>query len=293
MVLPDAAYFPRWAFMPICRGYLLVLFLAGCVSTEPSRSGVSWQSFKANDTGPDRVLFDIALVQRPINDSFLNTELWASADEMILPVDLRENLELNGFRIGLLVGSPPEKLGQLLQSDRSCIDRRGRSVPSGVLLAQNLRESPETVEALLHRDKVQETVSFERPLFGLDLLPNLKQQTVRLRMTPRIEAGVKSMNFKPVPEESKWALELKRPTKLLTDLAMEINLAPNQILIIGGRPEREGSVGYLTFVDDQSGETYQRLLIIRHLRSAAPAPESDSSDIPYPALASQAAKSSP
>lgn len=271
--------------MPIRRGFLLLIFLAGCVSPEPSRSGVDWQTLKvAADPGPDRVLLDVALVQRPLGDPFLTTEIWSSTDEMILSPDLRELLELNGYRIGLLVGSPPEKLSQLLQSDRSCIERRGRSAPTGALLPQNLRECAQPVEGVVYRNKTQDAVTFDRPLFAFDLLPTLKQNSVSLKITPRIESGERAMTYKPVPEEAKWTLEVKRPTRLLDHLAAEIVLAPNQILIIGPRAERENSIGHHSFIDDQSDATLQRLLIIRHVRSTLPTSSADAGDIPYPAV---------
>lgn len=270
--------------MPVRPCIWLVILLAGCVSPEPSRTGVAWQSLKVDaEAGQDRILFDVSLVQRPIDDVFLNHDLWASVDEMILPTDLRENLELNGYRIGLLVGSPPDRLKQLLQSDRSCIERKGRSVAPGTLLQQNLRECFDTTEGTIRRGKVSETVVFDRPLFAFDLFPTLKQQSVRLRVTPRIETGERTMNFKPVPEESNWALEMKRPTRMLTDLAMEIDLAPNQLLIIGARPERVGTVGYQSFVDDQSGEILQRVLVLRHLQSR-PANAEASGTVPFQAV---------
>jgi hypothetical protein len=259
--------------MPMRRGSLLVILLAGCVSSEPSRPGVNWQSMKVDaDPGPDRVLFDIALVQRPLGDSFLTDELWQAADEMIVPADQRELLELNGYRVGVLVGSPPEKLVQLLQSDRGRLDRKGRAAPSGTLLKQDLRECEETIEGFIQSGKNKDAFSLDRPRFGLDLMPALRaNDVVRLKITPRIEEGDNAITYRPAPDVSqgslKWSLEMKRPTRVLSDLAVEIDLAPNQVLVIGPRLEREGSLGVHSLTAELDGEPTQRLLVLRHLRT--------------------------
>src|SRR5436853_144753 len=150
--------------MPTRRGALLLILLAGCVSSEPSRPGVNWQSFKDN-SDPNRVVFDVALIERPFGDPFLADELWASADEMVVSHDQREILELNGYRVGLLVGAPPEKLLQLLQADRSCLQRRGRSTPAGAVLPQKLRECQSPIDTYLYIGRTKSDLALDRPRF--------------------------------------------------------------------------------------------------------------------------------
>jgi hypothetical protein len=256
--------------MPIRRGALLLILLAGCASPEPSRPGAIWQSLKADtDLGPNRVLFDVALVQRPLEDSFLNDEIWASADEMIFSADERELLELNGFRVGLLVGNLPDKLLQCLQSERSCPQRRARSMPAGTLSTQLLRECKSPADGLVYLGKSKEEFDLDRPRFALDLLPTpMPTGAVRLKITPRFEAGDEAINYKPAATDAaglKWALEWKRPTRVLAELELEIELAPNQVLIIGPRMERAKTVGYHSFTDVD--EASQQLLVLRHVRS--------------------------
>ncbi len=277
--------------MPIRRGALLLILLAGCVSSEPSRPGAVWQSRKIeSDPGPDRVLFDIALVKRPLGDAFLTDDIWSSADEMIVSPDQRELLELNGYRVGLLVGSPPDKLLKLLQSERSCMERRGRSTPSGTLVSQNLRDYDGMLDGVLHIGLATQSLSFDRPRFGLDLTPKLtSNDSLRLKIVPRFEAGDKAVNYKPLPDESKWSLEVKRPTRVLADLAFEIDLAADQILIVGPRLERAGTIGYHSLTDDRDSEPNQRLMILRHLRGRTQSPDDDATLAPpNPALARQA-----
>jgi hypothetical protein len=152
---------------------------------------------------------------------------------------------------------------------------------------QNLRECQAPIETFVDLGKSKEELRLDRPRFGLDLLPTLKpNDSVRLKVTPRMEEGDKAVNITPVAEESaglKWSLELKRPTRVLSGLGFEIDLAPNQVLIIGPRLEREGSLGFHSLTDDRDGEWVQRLLILRHLRSKSSVPNSEAIDVVNPA----------
>jgi hypothetical protein len=251
--------------MPWHRGCLLLLVLAGCVSPEPSRPGPAWQSFKV-DADPDRIFLDVAVVQRPFGDAFLDDELWSYADEMIVPPEQRDRLELNGFRAGVIVGASPEKLVGLLQSSRSCVHRRGRAIMSGTTHTQELREGDGELDAVLRVGKTAEELTFDRPTFSFDLLPKRTPGGVQLTLTPRIEFGDKGINYKPVPEESKWSLEVKRPTRVIGDLAIDIPLAPDEVLVIGPRLEREGTIGFHSFTSAADTDPMQRLFFVRLVR---------------------------
>src|SRR4051794_31738973 len=94
----------------------LLAGLLGCVSEETLPTTVS-DSFRLDtESLGDRALLDVALVQAPLGDPFLDRSIWAGADQMILSADKRDVLEANGYRVGILVGAPPAKLMNLLQS---------------------------------------------------------------------------------------------------------------------------------------------------------------------------------
>ncbi len=80
------------------------------------------------------MFLDVAIIERPLGDSFLNQELWSEADEQAIRADVGEQavslerktaLEKNGFRVGQVGGlMPPAKLLSLLLSPRSCQPHR-------------------------------------------------------------------------------------------------------------------------------------------------------------------------
>ena len=66
--------------------------------------------------GPEMVQIDIALLERPLHDRFLNNELWLLADEQIIPLERKAYLEEAGFRIGQVNGLNPSGLQTMLTS---------------------------------------------------------------------------------------------------------------------------------------------------------------------------------
>jgi hypothetical protein len=262
--------------MPPLRRRLFVIAIAlfaalpGCVS-DNGVAPTMHDSYRLDtESFGDRALLDVALVQAPLGDAFLDRLIWAGADQMILSADKRDLLEANGLRIGVLVGSPPAGLTNLLQTDRTCVERHGRFAPSGVTVNQPLLTATETVPCRIQHVGRVETASLDRPIFSLDFTPQrLSPSTIRLKIVPRIETGDKLLTYKPVPEESKWALDTKRAGQSLIELGCDVDLLENQILIIGCRSEREETFGYGGFVRVDGPEPMQRLLVVRHLRPSA------------------------
>lgn len=278
------------------RWVVLVILAGGCAGqTQTVRPANSWQSLKVGaEAGADRVLLDVALLERPLDDEYLNEGIWASADEMVVAPELRELLAVNGYRVGVLVGAPPERLVHLLASERTCIDRRGKSVPSGANVTQPLGTGDDGAAGYLQVGKTRSALTFDRPRFGLELTPKVgERDVVRLTITPRYEDGDKTMNIKAVPEESKWEMEIARPSRVVNELAFSVDLSANQLLIIGPRLEFEGSLGHHSFVHVKDEIATQRLLVLRHLRTPGPGTPSEAAVVEFPnnpPLAIQAAK---
>src|SRR5262249_31000495 len=105
---------------------LLTALLAGCATGKVPHA-VTWldhlRPFQG-PTGPDVVSMQVALIERPVGDPYLNHELWAGADEQAIPLERKVVLEDNGLRVGQIGGIAPAKLLALLTSEKSCINPR-------------------------------------------------------------------------------------------------------------------------------------------------------------------------
>src|SRR5437870_10332225 len=102
---------------------LLAGLLAGCATGTPAPA-TSWlRRFQQLDipTGPDVVNMEVVLLERPVGDSYLDHELWQTADEQVVPLERKAVLEENGFRVGQIGGQTPVGLQALLTSERSCV----------------------------------------------------------------------------------------------------------------------------------------------------------------------------
>ena len=81
---------------------LLSVVLGGCTTARPLRSTGWLDRFRRlnGPTGPDVVQMDIALLERPVGDSYINRDLWTTADEQVIALERKAQLDDNGFRVG-------------------------------------------------------------------------------------------------------------------------------------------------------------------------------------------------
>src|SRR5207247_4496708 len=98
---------------------------AGCDSLPESARTTAWLKrtpFASPAANSQVVQLDVAILERPLGDPFLDKELWQHTDEMIVDLDRKAAVEDNGYRVGQIIGMTPGKLQDLLKSPRSCIN---------------------------------------------------------------------------------------------------------------------------------------------------------------------------
>lgn len=256
-------------------GVLAAFVLTGCATEKP----ISSMSFfnKALPSkliaGPDLIQLDVGLLERPLHDRFLNTELWLLADEQIIPLERKAYLEEAGFRIGQVNGLNPSGLQTLLASDRSCVcpkrhyTRAGNSIllPLGPALAHCRVEQASTPDVL----------EFERADCLLQITPTAAPDNrVHLHCVPRIRYGETELATRPSEDGAAYSLVTDRPVKDFEDLAFDITLEINQYLVIGGRSDRIGTLGWRCFWGGDEPVPAQRLLALRVCRPGIASNES-------------------
>lgn len=255
----------------VLLGSLLVsLSLAGCaVLPEPVKT-TSWLKGKSPFPAPtdaQTVQLDVALLERPLGDSFLNKELWQHTDEMIVDLDRKAAVEDNGFRVGQIVGMTPGKLQDLLKSPRCCINPRRRLIPSGHAVTQYLGPIWPRAEFVVQRGQQIQEAGFDQARFCLEVKPSLTSDgKTKLHFFPKVENGQAALPFQPDPEQSTWTLRVERPSETYKDLGWEVVLSPGEYLVIGGILEKDKSLGHRSFIQED-GSPVQRLLVLRTSRS--------------------------
>src|SRR5262249_26814687 len=92
----------------LCSG-LLAALLAGLALGAADRPGIWVDGLRPYHVpeGPDVVVLEVVLLERPVDDPFVNEELWRSADEQAVPLERKAVLDDNGFRVGQIGGLTP------------------------------------------------------------------------------------------------------------------------------------------------------------------------------------------
>jgi hypothetical protein len=233
---------------------------------------------------------EVVLLERPVADSYINQEVWQTADEQIVPLERKAVLEKNGFRIGQIGGLTPGGLQNLLASSQSCVDPRRHYIRVGNPRLLALGPQMRQCRFRLDLDEEAGDSVFEQALCSVNVLPTLGDKgALHLQFTPQIDYGTAQFQAQPSPEGSGFEFQHKRPTKPFPALSWELNVSPNQYIIIGAKAERFDTLGTQCFIRRDEPNPVQRLLVLRAWRPGTGAPgdaslwaEDDPSAAPQP-----------
>jgi hypothetical protein len=256
----------RWLWLP-----LLASLAVGCVKSSEGVRSTSWlQPFRpaTGPAGADVVHMDVALVELPVGDRFLNKDLWTLADEQVIALDRKAVLEDNGLKVGQL-GVAPARLQRLLTSDRTCINPRRIALRSGN--SYELMLGPPHAQLRFAVEKAGETreVVCDEAQCVLVVTPTLTPDgRTLLRCTPEVRHGQVQHLPRPADDLSGWVLQARQATERYADWTFEVPLATNEYVAVGGRLDRPTSFGNRCFVRCDREPPVQRLLVIRTGRVA-------------------------
>ncbi|HVX63761.1 MAG TPA: hypothetical protein VHC19_24275 [Pirellulales bacterium] len=234
-------------------------------------------------TSPESVALEIVFVQFPFGDREINGPLWTEIDEQELAPDVRQRLNANGFRAGVVSGQLPASLEKLLKlseaaptpMEQTTVDvttkpkihglRKQTRLgdPFKIIAAGEIERLP-TLTTLVRNErgevqgstysKVQchfETRAFAEP-----------DGRIRFELLPQVEHGEPRQQF---VQGQTGAYEYAHvpPHEAYEQLRLEAHLSPGQMLVLGGLPGRLGSLGYHYFTEEIAGRLEQKLLLIR------------------------------
>jgi hypothetical protein len=199
----------------------------------------------------------------PVGDLYINQNLWAVADEQVIPAEKRAVMEDNGFRLGQIGGALPPQLQNLVTSKRSCADPRRVQTHSGSTVRIPLGTTMPLCTFGLHDDKKITPVTLEDADCVLAVTPTLTEDgRTRLQFVPEVHHGHSALLAGPAADRSGWELQQQRPTEHYQALAWEVCVNPGEYLVIGARFERGDTLGHRTFLRGQP-EPCQRLVVLR------------------------------
>lgn len=264
------------------RGWAILMVLsvaccAGCATENPVTS-MSWLGrFRPlrGPVGPDVVQIDIYPVERAISDPYLAHEMWTSADEQVVSLERKAILEEYGFRVGQVGGLIPAGLQTLLTSERSCIKPNRWYLHAGRSTTLPVGPTMSACRFIIDQDGEEVPISFDQAECGFKVVPYIeKDGRIRLHFLPQIRHGETVMTPRAAEDGSGYGLFAEKPLKAFHNLAFDVTLDLNQLLIVGAHAARHDTLGHAWFVRPDEEQPVQRLLVIRACRASLAPQES-------------------
>lgn len=268
---------------------LLAGALAGCFTGQSERSlSRLGPAGLGGPAGEDGVQIDVAVIERPLGDRYLNGELWQLADEQGVTLERKAVLEENGFRVGQVGGLLPAGLQGLLTSPRSCPDPHRLSVRAGNPTAVTLGPVWRACRFEVRQGAAAAAVELADAQCLLEIVPTLTDDgRTTLRFTPHIRHGRPLMVPRPTQGPDgyrRWECVSRQAEEAYTLLSWELTVAPNEYVVVGTHLNKRNSLAQCCFID----AGVQRLLVLRTGR-ALPALPADEDFVRVPPIALQAA----
>lgn len=254
-----------------CAAGLLLAALAGCWFARPSATS-NWLDRLRPFGGPvgaDVVVLEIALLETPIGDKYVNQELWTGTDEQFLAPELRSVQEENGLRVALVHGRAPNQLQSMLTSERYNHNPRQRRLRAGDATVIDVGAKRALCSFELRTDGRTQVHSLAEALCQLQVTPTLsKDDKVHLAFVPQAQ-HFDRQRLPTVSATSALPLQNHRVTDPYAALKFDVVISPNEYVILGTRFDKPKSLGFQFFIDADAQRPVQRLLAIRAIRPQA------------------------
>jgi hypothetical protein len=221
---------------------------------------------------PKRCVLRVAILSRPFGDPAINEAVWRVADEQAISPRDRRAWEVNGLRVGRIIGEPPPELEAILRESapQKKVNPTSFIVESGEQTLISISDPVEQASLLLNRDnRVYGKPYGAASGFFRVTAQHDGAQGVSLRLVPEIHHGPIVRTWQPLPNPTPLVPQELRihdgqREEILRDLPATLVLEPGQIAVIGCRPEHQRSLGSFLFAQDQahSDQRHQKLILI-------------------------------
>lgn len=238
---------------------------------------------KPVNSSSDSVSLEIFQARIPLDQDAKADALWEGIDEQKFDADLRRRLVANGLRVGIVGGSLPKQLADLLEldgassatgdaqviTDQSAVPRVTRQV------IQAKRRDPRQIQVSELRDEGQVLLSRDgsfggktfRQMQGVYSLQaeSIPGQRVKLRLTPELHHGDLKQRYAGSTQGIFMSIP-SREREVFDELAMDASLAPGELLVIGCLPAAKTSLGGVFHTATAAGKAERKLILVRLLQ---------------------------
>jgi hypothetical protein len=254
---------------------LITVMISGCLTPDiASRGMMDRLRAVSGPIGPDVVILDIAEIEQPPDDDYIDRDLWSALDEQVVGLEHKVAMDDNGLRAGVAGGLPPGKLQALLISERSCPSPHRITTRAGS--TKLLALGPVRSEAVFDVNLNGETnpARLTAAQFGLSVTPQRTDDgRVRLTLLPQVQHGGRTLRLQPLDGDG-WSFAGSKATEKYVGLAFDVTISPQDYLVVGTRYDHPNTLGHGMFIAPSGEKLVQRLLVIRaRPQGEAPLPD--------------------
>jgi hypothetical protein len=259
--------------MRLRRGWqlgLLLCLLSGC-SDDKVKVAHPWlERFVAFRPRPglDSLHLEVAVVRQPLDESYLDHDLWLFVDEQKIPPEHKPILEANGLRVGTVSGNLPVGLQKLLSSELSCPDRRQGLVRAGSTLFFPMGPGGRSLPLKVYQDGETKDLFLDQAQCCLTVQAAVLEEEGRtlMKFQPQVQHGSHSLQIRPNVDRSDWSVKQGRPEEKFPQLAFEVPLGITEYVLIGGISNRPHTLGYACFVQNEEDPPARYVMVIRTVK---------------------------
>jgi hypothetical protein len=255
---------------------------AGCQVFDKPPEAALEQFLRPAATSPDSVTLEIFHARIPLDKERTADAMWEQIDEQRFDADLRRQLVANGLRAGVVGGTPPEALSDLMALQSDAPETSAVRVISGQSAVPRVTRQ---VKQLNRRDEMSIQVSEVQPEATVILSDNrtvggktfqqvqgvytlraesIPGQRVKMRLTPELHHG-DLRNRRVGSDQGIFLSTVSREREVFEQLSMQAELAPGELLILGCLPDAKASLGGVFHTATAGGQDERKLIVLRLL----------------------------
>jgi hypothetical protein len=205
------------------------------------------------------------LIEQPAGNDYLNRGLWEDTVDP-LPHELSQLLAANGFRVGVISGVIPSELEQLGTSDAAVVSSMMRTAHPGQPKNIGIHSPVESLNVPVYTTYSGEPRSLSLTSAECVLSVSASPQPngkLQVRCEPQIRHGGTTERWRASSDGTRFESQFEQPTESFPNLAWEVILGPNEVLVFGATSEPDDRLGYSFFFTTDGYRSKQRVLTIQ------------------------------
>jgi hypothetical protein len=262
--------------------YCALVLAAGCQVFDKAPEAALDKLLQPATTSPDSVTLEIFHARIPLDKDGKADAIWEHIDEQRFDADLRRQLIANGLRVGVVGGSPPEALSDLLALESDAPEASATRVIDGQSAVPRVtrqvkqlnRRDEMTIQASEVRDQAHVLLSdagavggktYEQ-VQGVYILQaeSIPGQRVKVRITPELHHG-ELRNRRVGSDQGIFLSTVSREREVFERLTLQTELTPGDLLILSCLPDAKSSLGGVFHTASAGGQEDRKLIVLRLL----------------------------